>query len=61
MRKFEAAVAAAVRGGQTVRYQVTPIYRGGEVIPRGVTLRAIGDDALQPFEMHVTVLNIAKP
>jgi hypothetical protein len=49
-------VANAVRGGQTVRYEVVPIYRGSELIPRGVTLRATGDGG---FRLHVTVLNRA--
>jgi hypothetical protein len=56
MRGFEQQVANAVRGGQTVRYEVVPIYRGSELIPRGVTLRATGDGG---FRLHVTVLNKA--
>jgi len=54
MRGFEQQVANAVRGGQTVRYEVVPIYRGSELIPRGITLRATGDGG---FRLHVTVLN----
>jgi hypothetical protein len=54
MRGFEQQVANAVRGGQTVRYEAVPIYRGSELIPRGVTLRATGD---RGFRLHVTVLN----
>jgi hypothetical protein len=54
MRGFEQQVANAVRGGQTVRYEVVPIYRGSELIPRGITLRAVGDGG---FRLHVTVLN----
>jgi hypothetical protein len=56
MRGFEQQVANAVRGGQTVRYEVVPIYRGSELIPRGVTLRATGNGG---FRLHVTVLNRA--
>jgi hypothetical protein len=56
MRGFEQQVANAVRAGQTVRYEVVPIYRGSELIPRGVTLRATGDGGLR---LHVTVLNKA--
>ena len=56
MRGFEQQVANAVRGGQTVRYEVIPIYRGSELIPRGVTLRATGDGGLR---LHATVLNRA--
>jgi hypothetical protein len=54
MSRFEQQVANAVRGGQTVRYEVVPIYRGSELIPRGVTMRATGDGG---FRLHVTVLN----
>jgi hypothetical protein len=54
MRGFEQQVANAVRSGQTVRYEVVPIYRGSELIPRGITLRATGDGG---FRLHATVLN----
>ena len=33
MRGFEQQVANAVRAGQTVRYEVIPIYRGSELVP----------------------------
>jgi hypothetical protein len=58
MRDFEAQVAGAVRGGQTVRYEVVPIYRGAELVPRGVTLRAAGSGG---FRLDVTVLNKPLP
>ena len=58
MRDFEAQVANAVRGGQTVRYEVVPIYRGAELVPRGVTLRAAGNGG---FRLDVTVLNKPLP
>lgn len=54
MRGFEQQVANAVRGGQVVRYEAVPIYRGTEAIPRAVTLRATGDGG---FRLNVTVLN----
>ena len=56
MRGFEQQVANAVRSGQVVRYEVVPIYRGSELLPRGVTLRATGDGG---FRLHATVLNRA--
>jgi hypothetical protein len=56
MRGFEQQVANAVRGGQTVRYEAVPIYRGSELVPRAITLRATGDGG---FRLHVTVLNRA--
>jgi hypothetical protein len=58
MRDFEAQVANAVRAGQTVRYEVVPIYRGAELVPRGVTLRAAGNGG---FRLDVTVLNKPLP
>jgi hypothetical protein len=58
MRDFEAQVANAVRAGQTVRYEVVPIYRGSELVPRAVTLRAAGSGG---FRLDVTVLNKGLP
>ena len=46
MSGFERQIARAVEGGQTVRYQVTPIYRGSELVPRAVTLSARGSRRL---------------
>ena len=60
MRDFEAKIAEAVRNGQTVRYQVTPIYRGSDPIARGITMKAVGSGK-SPLNLHVTVLNIPKP
>jgi DNA-entry nuclease len=57
MRTFESRIAEAVRGGQVVRYQVTPIFRGNEPIARGVTLKAKGSGP-RPLDLHITVLNI---
>jgi hypothetical protein len=54
MRGFEQQVANAVRAGETVRYTVTPIYRGSELIPRAFTLRATGSGG---FNLHVSILN----
>ena len=58
MSGFERQIARAVEGGQTVRYQVTPIYRGSELVPRAVTLSARGSGG---FRLNVTVLNKPKP
>ena len=54
MSSFERQIAQAVESGQTVRYQVTPIYRGSELVPRAVTLSARGS---RGFRLNVTVLN----
>jgi DNA-entry nuclease len=56
MRDYETMVADAVRDGETVRYQVRPLYaspsdRGA---PRSVRLRAVGD---RGFRLDVEIAN----
>jgi DNA-entry nuclease len=56
MRDYETMVADAVRDGQTVRYQVRPLYarpadRGA---PRAVRLQAVGDHG---FRLDVEIAN----
>jgi hypothetical protein len=58
MSSFERQVARAVEAGQTVRYEVVPIYRGTELVPRAVTMRATGSGG---FRLDVTVLNKPRP
>ena len=47
-----------MESGQTVRYQVTPIYPRVELVPRAVTLSARGSGG---FRLNVRVLNKPKP
>ena len=54
MRGFENQVRGALDSGQLVDYAVTPIYRGADLMPMGVTLHAQGSGG---FNMFVTVLN----
>uniref|UniRef100_UPI0018CA445B DNA/RNA non-specific endonuclease n=1 Tax=Cupriavidus sp. WS TaxID=1312922 RepID=UPI0018CA445B len=54
MRGYESQVRAAVESGQTVEYHVTPVYKGNNLIPRGVTLSGQGNDG---FHIGVSVLN----
>jgi hypothetical protein len=54
MRDFETAVRKAVEAGETVNYQVIPIYKGNNLIPSGVTLSAKGTGG---FKLDVTILN----
>jgi DNA-entry nuclease len=56
MRDYETMIADAVRDGQTVRYQVRPLYaspsdRGA---PRAVRLQAVGDHG---FRLDVEIAN----
>jgi len=55
MRQFEKDITDVVNAGQTVDYVVRPAYVGSELIPRGVTLHASGD---QGFSLYVTILNL---
>jgi hypothetical protein len=59
MRDFETAVRAAVEKGEVVDYRVTPIYRGDEGMPIGVTMEARGDGN-PPFSLAVSILNRPK-
>ncbi|OAB34383.1 DNA/RNA non-specific endonuclease [Paenibacillus glacialis] len=54
MRGFETSVRNAVDAGEIVRYQSIPIYKGDNLTPIGVTLKARGIDG---FSMDVTILN----
>jgi len=54
MRGFENQVRAAVEGGQTVNYSVTPIYNGSNLVPRGITIMGTESDG---FSLGVSVLN----
>ncbi len=54
MRDFETSVRKTVESGQTVNYSATPIYQGSNLIPSGVTLKAVGSDG---FRLDVTILN----
>ncbi|MCP4544346.1 MAG: hypothetical protein GY832_45120, partial [Chloroflexi bacterium] len=54
MRGFEFQVYNAVARGETVFYQVAPIYAGTSGMPIGVTLSAEGSGG---FQLLVTILN----
>lgn len=54
MRGYENMIRQAVEGGETVNYRVTPVYNGGELVPRAVTLEATGSDG---FQLALSLLN----
>jgi hypothetical protein len=54
MRGYESQVRAAVSAGESVQYSATPIYRGDNLIPRGVTLIGNGSNG---FNLGVSILN----
>lgn len=50
----EAATAAAVRSGQKVAYDVTPIYVGGSPIPVAIQVHAVGTGG---FKCNIIIAN----
>lgn len=54
MSGYERQIRNAVQNGETVIYKSTPIYKGNDLIPVGVTLSAQGSGG---FSLNVTVLN----
>jgi len=49
MRGYEDKVRVALDAGQTVYYSATPVYRGSELIPISIALRAQGSGGLDFF------------
>jgi hypothetical protein len=58
MRGFEGRIRSAAEGGQVIDYTSTPVYNGGELVPRGITMSASGTGG---FRLNVSVLNPAAP
>ncbi len=56
MRDYENAIAAAVEAGETIRYEILPVYTAPDATgaPGEVRLRATGD---RGFDLDVTVAN----
>lgn len=54
MSSFERQVRKAVEAGETINYSATPIYKGNQLLPSGVTLSANGSGG---FQLDVTILN----
>ena len=54
MSSFDRKVRKAVEAGETINYSATPIYKGTELVPSGVTLNAKGSGE---FQLDVTILN----
>ena len=50
---YEAKVRHAIEHGQRVIYQVTPIFRGRELVPRGINLQAISTNGQLNFNVYL--------
>lgn len=55
MRGFEDVVYKRVNAGEIVSYEVTPIYKGEELVPTGITIVAKGNKGL---DLQVSLRNI---
>lgn len=56
MQKFETIIQNSVKGGKTVMYEVTPLFKGEELVARGVQMRALSTDG--EIEFNVFVHNV---
>ncbi|WP_250655562.1 DNA/RNA non-specific endonuclease [Alkalimarinus coralli] len=54
MRDFESSVANVVKQGEVANYLALPIYKGNNLVPRGITIQAEGSKG---FSLGVTILN----
>ncbi|GFZ26775.1 DNA/RNA non-specific endonuclease [Lactobacillus corticis] len=50
---FEAKVRTALRQGKKVIYQATPIFRGSELMARGINLQAVSTDGKLDFNVYL--------
>lgn len=50
---YETKVRQAIESGKKVIYQVTPIFRGNELMARGVNLQAISTDGQLNFNVYI--------
>lgn len=59
MLQYENQVDGAIEAGHSVRYQVTPIYNGEELVSRGVQMRAYSiDDSGSAVQFNVFIYNV---
>lgn len=50
---YETQVRHAIEQGRKVIYQATPIFRGNELVPRGINLQAISTDGRLDFNVYL--------
>ena len=50
---FESKVRSALRSGKKVIYQATPIFRGRELMARGINLQAVSTDGSLDFNVYI--------
>lgn len=57
MTQYEREVVAAVQKGDVVKYRVTPLYHGDDLVPYAVTIEAKGET----INFSVSILNRPDP
>ncbi|BDR59997.1 DNA/RNA non-specific endonuclease [Lactobacillus xylocopicola] len=50
---FEARVRTALRQNKRIIYQATPIFRGSELMARGINLQAVSTDGVLDFNVYL--------
>ncbi len=50
---FESKVRSALRSGKKVIYQATPIFKGRELMARGINLQAVSTDGSLDFNVYI--------
>ena len=53
MQDYEEQVRDSIKAGHKVIYEVTPIFRGDELMARGVHVQAISDDKSLNFNAYL--------
>ena len=53
MQDYETQVRDAIKSGKKVIYEATPIFRGSELMARGVHLQAISEDKTLNFNVYI--------
>ena len=57
MTKYENQIRAALDRGETVRYRVTPVYNGNDLLAEKIILEAKSLKTNSPIDFSVTILN----
>ncbi|MBP2099312.1 DNA/RNA non-specific endonuclease [Enterococcus rivorum] len=57
MTKYENQIRKALDTGETIRYRVTPIYEGNELLCKQINMEAKGLDRNSSINFNVTILN----
>lgn len=59
MLQYENVTDGAIEAGHSIRYQVTPIYKDNEIVPRGVQMRGYSiDDSGASVNFNVFIYNV---